>query len=88
MLTYRWMLISSMSVEESLKHWFDPIVSTGVYTVEFSLREDGNTHLKGGLQGIKPFFSLRAIKTDVVDEISLTYKLYSVMLVGLIPSFT
>jgi hypothetical protein len=65
-----------------------PIVSTGVYTVEFSLREDGNTHFKGGLQDIKPFFSLRAIKTDVVDEISLTYKLYSVMLVGLIPSFT
>ena len=47
-----------------------------MYTVEFSLREDGNTHFKGGLQGVKSFFWFWLIKTDVVDEISLTYKLF------------
>jgi len=34
-----------------------------VYAVEFCLREDVEHTINGGPQGVKPFISLRAIKT-------------------------
>ena len=48
----------------------------GVYTVEFSLREECTEHLKDRVQGVKSFFQFKARKTGVVNEISLTYKLF------------
>ena len=35
---------------------FKPLLRYGSVSSIFYLRKDGNTHLKGGLQGVKSFF--------------------------------
>lgn len=40
----------------------------GVYTVEFSLREECTEHLKDRVQGVKSFFQFKARKTGVWER--------------------
>ena len=68
MLTYRWMLISSMPVEESLKRWFESNRQYGSACSRVQFESRVYQALKRGVQGIKSFIQFKARKTGVVVE--------------------
>ena len=60
------MLISSMPVAVSLKRWFESNRQYGSVDSRVQLENGRNTHLKEGLQNVKPFIQFWAIKIDVL----------------------